>query len=127
MIVLVVEDNPIDLKLARAVLESAGYEAQVRTSSEGVLEATRALRPDIILLDLYLPRIDGLSIVAELRRHWDTSRIPIVAITAYPLRYQPAEVLAAGCSGCIIKPIDTRELANQIRAVVANRGPGGQP
>lgn len=123
MNVLVIEDNAIDLKLTRAVLQAAGCDAHARSSPWGIPKATRALRPDVILLDLHLAGVEGLFIVEELRQQADLSHIPIVAITAYPHRYQPAQVLAAGCSGCIIKPIDTRELANQLHAVVANRAP----
>jgi CheY-like chemotaxis protein len=123
--VLVIDDNPIDLKLVRAVLQLDGHEARERTSAEGTLEAIRSYRPDVILIDLNLPGVDGLSLARELQQYRDTNHIPIVAVTAYPLRYQAPEVVAAGCSACIIKPINTRELVNQLRAVATPGVPGG--
>jgi CheY-like chemotaxis protein len=128
MRVLVIEDNPIDLKLMRAVLQLDGHEAREHTAAEGAFEVIRSYRPDVILIDLNLPGVDGLALVRELQQCRDTSHIPIVAVTAYPFRYHGAEVVAAGCSACIVKPIDTRELGHQLRAiaklgVVAGRGP----
>jgi CheY-like chemotaxis protein len=123
--VLLIEDNPVDLKLMRVVLQMDGHEAYERTSAEGAIEAVRRFRPAIILLDLNLSGGDGLAVVRELQQHWDTRNIPVVAVTAYPLRYRVPEVLEAGCSRCIIKPINTRELINELRAV-AGEGASGQ-
>jgi CheY-like chemotaxis protein len=123
--VLVIEDNPIDLKLMRAVLQLNGHEARERTGAEGMLEEVRSFRPDVVLLDLNLPGVDGLALARGLQRYQDTRQIPIVAVTAYPLRYQAWEVVAAGCIACIVKPIDTRELVNQLLAVATPGVPGG--
>jgi CheY-like chemotaxis protein len=121
MRVFVIEDNPIDLKLMHVVLQLDGHEAREHPSAEGALEVIRSYRPDVILIDLNLPGVGGLALVRELQQCRDTSSIPIVAVTAYPLRYQFPEVVAAGCSAYIVKPIDTRELGPQLRAI-ARRG-----
>jgi CheY-like chemotaxis protein len=114
--VLLIEDNPVDLKLARAVVQTSGHDAFEHSSVEGALEALRACRPDVILLDLNLPGIDGVRFARELREYPDTCNIPIVAITAYPNQYRRVDVLSAGCAICIIKPINTRELVQQLQA-----------
>jgi CheY-like chemotaxis protein len=116
--VLVIEDNAVDRKLMSAVLQTDGHEALECDCAEGALEVIRSYHPDVILLDLNLPGGDGLALVRKLQEALDTGHIPIVAVTAYPLLYHGPDVLAAGCATCIIKPIDTRELVSQIRAVM---------
>jgi CheY-like chemotaxis protein len=115
--VLVIEDNPVDLKLMRAVLQTDGHESLERSDARKALETVRSFRPDVILLDLSLAGASGMDVVNDLRQHWDTREIPIVAMTAYPHRFVESEVLAAGCAACIIKPINTRELANQLQSI----------
>jgi two-component system, cell cycle response regulator len=119
MKVLVIDDNPVDRKLLCAVLEDDGDQTSSRASAEDALESVRSDQPDIILLDLSLPGIDGLSFVRTLRAYPDTREVPVVAMTAYPLRYRSREVLAAGCSAYIVKPVSTRELAAQLRSIAA--------
>ena len=127
MKVLVIEDNPIDLKLARAVVQMSGHDFFAHSSAEGALEALRSYQPDVILLDLNLPGADGIRFAQELRCHRDTRNIPIVAVTAYPHQYRRADVLSAGCAICIIKPINTRKLVDQLRAVAMNASRDGLP
>jgi CheY-like chemotaxis protein len=125
--VLVIEDNPIDSKLARAVVQMSGHDSSAQSSAEGALEALRAYRPDVILLDLNLPGIDGIRFAHELRQYPDTRGIPIIAVTAYPHQYRLEDVLSAGCALRIIKPIDTRELVDQLQAVAGNGRPDTLP
>ncbi len=127
MKVLLIEDNPVDMKLMRAVVQDGGHDALERRSAEGALEAIRGYGPDVILLDLNLPGVDGLALIRELRRYRDTCRIPVVAVTAYPHHYAVSDVLEAGCSTCIIKPINTRELVSQLHAVAASAPIGRLP
>ncbi len=124
MKVLAIEDNPIDLKLAREVVQTSGHDFFEQTSVDGALLALRAYRPDVILLDLNLPGIDGIRFALELRQYPDTRDIPIVAVTAYPHQYRRADVLSAGCAICLIKPINTRELVDQLQAVATTGGRG---
>jgi len=123
MKVLIIEDNPVDLKLLCAVLQVNGHQIGTCTSAEGALECILADKPDVILLDLNLPGNDGLTLARELRKHAETDKIPIIAITAYPHRYPSRASLAAGCTAHIVKPINTRELVNQVQAVAG----GGPP
>jgi CheY-like chemotaxis protein len=125
--VLLIEDNPIDLKLARAVVQMSGHDSFEQSSAEGALQALRSYQPDVILLDLNLPGTDGIRFAQELRRYRDTRNIPIVAVTAYPHQYRLADVLSAGCVTRIVKPINTRKLVDQLQAVTANASRGGLP
>ncbi len=114
MKILVVEDHPSDLKLMGAVLRMSGHIVGEHTSAEGVMEAIVADKPDIILMDLNLPGMDGLALTRLLKAKADTRSIPIVAMTSYPERYRREELITAGCEICIIKPIDTRQLPKQL-------------
>jgi CheY-like chemotaxis protein len=118
MKVLVIDDNPVDLKLAHALVQASGHHCLERSCAEKGLEAVRAYRPDVILLDLNLPGLDGIRFARVLQQYPDTRSIPIVAVTAYPYRYRLPDVLSAGCSTRIVKPINTRELVSQLQAVL---------
>jgi CheY-like chemotaxis protein len=125
MKVLVIEDNPIDQKLARAVVQVSGLDCIGLGSAAGALEVVRSYKPDVILVDLNLPGIDGLRFARELQWYVDTRDIPIVAVTAYPSQYRMVDVLSAGCAGYIVKPIETRELVDKLRSIVAKPTPDG--
>jgi len=116
MKVLVVEDHPTDLKLMGAVLSMNGHIVRGTTSAEEAVDAIAAEKPDVVLLDLRLPGMNGLTLARRLKANADTRAIPIIAVTAYPERYRREDLLAAGCDACIIKPIDTRELSNAVEA-----------
>jgi two-component system cell cycle response regulator len=117
MKVLVIEDDPTDLKLMGAVLKIGGHTVDGRTAAEGAMEAIAADRPDVILLDLRLPGMDGLALVRLLKAAAGTRQIPIVAMTAYSDQYQREELLSAGCEAYIVKPIDTRELPAKLEKI----------
>lgn len=120
MNILVVEDDPIDMKLLCAVLTSEGHLVLEKTSAEDAAESISARAPEVILLDLRLPGMDGLELARLLKGDPGTNRIPIVAITAFPDRFTRGAALAAGCGAYILKPIDTRTLSGLIeRAAIA--------
>jgi two-component system cell cycle response regulator len=117
MKVLVIEDDPTDRKLMVAVLQVKGHIVRESMSAEAALDAIMGEKPDVILLDLRLPGMDGLTFIRQLKANAATSSIPVVAVTAYPERYRRDELMAAGCEACIVKPVDTRELAKQLEDV----------
>lgn len=127
MKVLIIEDNPIDLKLARAVIQMSGHESFEQTSVAGALQSLRSYRPDIILLDLNLPDSDGIRFARDLRESAEMRAIPIVAVTAYPHQYRRGEALSAGCAHYVVKPLDTRKLVDQLQAVMSNTNRDGSP
>jgi CheY-like chemotaxis protein len=117
-LILVVDDNDAGLLLTCAVLQLDGFQVDSASSSSEVLERLRARRPDLILMDVQMPGQDGLSLTRQLKADPATVTIPIVALTAHAMAGDRELALAAGCSGYISKPIDTRTFGDQVRAFV---------
>jgi CheY-like chemotaxis protein len=114
--VLVVEDNAKNLKLVKDVLEFAGFDVfEARSGEEGVELALR-LQPDLVLMDLQLPGIDGMEALRRLRADTMTNALPVVAVTAFAMKTDRRRTLLAGFDGYIAKPISVRDFPDQIRA-----------
>ena len=113
--VLIVEDNPVNMKLAAEVLEADGFHVDRATDAEQALELLTWHAPDLILTDIALPGMDGLSFARRVKADPRLRHIPIVALTAHAMKGDDGKAFAAGCAGYITKPIQTRELARQIR------------
>ena len=121
--ILIIEDNPLNLELATELLQSSGYAVlQARSAEEGIRLA-REERPDLILLDVRLPGMDGLAAVKLLKRDPDTRRIPAVAMTAQAMRGDEEAARAAGFDAYVTKPIDTRAFPHTVARLLA--GPDG--
>jgi CheY-like chemotaxis protein len=118
MNILVIEDNPSHLKLAHHVLSAAGYHVNDAEAADQALAAIKADKPQLILMDLELPGMDGLTLVRKIKADPETADIQIVAVTSYPERFPRAEVLAAGCVAYISKPINTRTLPAQLGKLI---------
>lgn len=115
-LILIVEDNTKNVKLMRDLLQFHGYRtAEAVTAEEGISIAFRE-PPDLILMDVRLPGIDGLGALTQLRADPRTSTIPVVAVTASVMPDERDRFSAAGFDGFIAKPIDIREFPKQIRA-----------
>lgn len=107
--ILVVEDNDMNMQLVEFLLEEGGYEIVKATSGEEALTLTRdGAAPDLILMDIHLPGMDGLSVVRAMKAEERTARIPILALTAHAMRGDKDRFLEAGCDGYISKPIDVK-------------------
>lgn len=106
--ILVVEDNATNAKLMMHVLTTRGYEVLVAHDAETALEYIQRQPPDAVLLDIQLPRIDGLDLVRQLRADDASRGLLVVAVTAYAMEGDRNKALAAGCDEYITKPIDTR-------------------
>jgi CheY-like chemotaxis protein len=106
--VLVVEDNPLNLELATDLLEACGIEVISENTGEIAVRLAQEQMPNLILMDLSLPGMDGLQATAALKAHPRTRSIPVVAVTAHAMKGDEQKALAAGCEGYITKPIDTR-------------------
>ena len=112
--ILVIEDNEQNLYLTTYLLEKHGYEViQARDGRQGI-ELAGQVEPDLILLDIQLPGMDGYAVARELRNHPDLSHVPIVAVTSHAMAGDREQVLAAGCQGYIEKPINPRTFVSQI-------------
>ena len=113
--VLVVEDNDKNLKLARDVLEYAGFIVEVATTGEDAVRQAQDSVPDLILMDLQLPGIDGHEALAQLRANPDTRQVPVVALTASAMPMDRERALSAGFDGFLEKPINVRTFPDQVR------------
>jgi len=119
--ILIVEDNALNLELATEVLGAHGYTVlQARTAEEG-LRLARSNRPDLILLDVRLPGMDGLAAVRTLKEDVRTSAIPTVAMTAQAMTGDEAEARLAGFDAYVTKPIDTRTLPRLVTRLLVPR------
>ena len=114
--ILIVDDNPMNLKLIRMLLAGGGYEVQTAADGETAEALLRTWRPSLILMDIQLPGIDGLELTRRLKNDPVTRGIVILALTAFAMKGDEERALAAGCDGYIAKPIDTRALPG----IVAN-------
>lgn len=122
MKILVIEDQPVELKLARHVLNAAGHTVSSVDAAEHAFASIKADRPQIILLDLVLPGMDGITLVRKLKADPATRDIHVVAITSYPEKFSRAEALEAGCDAYLLKPVSTRALPQELSDVVARGG-----
>jgi CheY-like chemotaxis protein len=119
--ILVVDDHPVNLKLACDVMEQEGYLVDRAGSAEAALECIGRRIPDLILMDLGMPGMDGLSLTRLLRSREETRDIPVVALTAFAMKRDEERALEAGCDAYISKPIDTRRLPLQLSLILAKR------
>jgi CheY-like chemotaxis protein len=112
--ILVIDDNLTNLKLAADVLQFYGYRVLKATDAEKALVVIQTTPPDLILMDIALPGMDGLSLTRLLKSTPATSGIVIVALTAFAMKGDEERAREAGCDGYITKPIDTRLMASEI-------------
>jgi len=112
--VLIVDDNPTNLKLVSDVLQFEGYRILNASDAESAQEIVRNTPPDLILMDIALPGMDGLTLTRLLKTDEVTRHIIIVALTAFAMKGDDARAREAGCDGYITKPIDTRTLPGAV-------------
>ena len=119
--ILIVDDNATNLKLVAYLMKAHGYVVDTALDAESAIEAIRVHRPDVILMDIQLPGIDGLELTRRLKGEPETHDIVIIAVTAYAMKGDQAKALEAGCDDYITKPIDTRSLPETIARHLAGR------
>jgi CheY-like chemotaxis protein len=112
--IMVVDDNETNLKLAGDLLEMEGFEVYRCIDAENALSQLGQVIPDLILMDLALPGIDGLQLTQKLKSETRTCNIKIVALTASAMKGDRERILSAGCDGYITKPIDTRKFKEEV-------------
>src|SRR6202051_558512 len=114
--VLIVEDNPADMTLAVFLLQWAGHDVISAIDAEAGLTLARAEQPDLILMDIQLPGMDGLEATALLKRDAATHSIPVIALTALAMKGDEERIRAAGCDGYIAKPMRYKDFLAAIEA-----------
>lgn len=112
--ILVVEDTPANMKLMVLILASAGHVPLQAVTARAAIDMARAEHPDLILMDVQLPDMDGLAATKMLKSSPDTREIPVVAVTALAMRGDRERVLEAGCDAYLEKPVDYRALLAQV-------------
>jgi CheY-like chemotaxis protein len=112
--ILVIEDNTLNLKLVRSLLMLGDYQVVEADNAETGIELAKEQQPDLILMDIQLPGMDGLSATRELKTDPEVKGIPVIALTAYAMLGDEQKALEAGCVGYIPKPLDTKEFPNII-------------
>jgi CheY-like chemotaxis protein len=120
--ILIVDDNPTNLKLVTYLVRAHGYDVDTAGDADQAVAAIGANRPALILMDLQLPGVDGLELTRRLKADPATRDIKIVAVTAYAMKGDQEKATAAGCDAYVTKPIDTRALPALIASQLAGGG-----
>lgn len=116
--ILVVDDNPTNLKLAGDLLEFEGYDVLRAPGATEVQDFLKKKQPALILMDIQMPGMDGLTLTRLIKSDPENRTIPIVAMTAFAMKGDEEKALAAGCDGYITKPIDTRSFPGQVAMIL---------
>ncbi|HKZ57640.1 MAG TPA: response regulator [Thermodesulfovibrionales bacterium] len=119
--ILVVDDNNDSRELVVKVLKNQGYEMIEAIDGEDALEKAVSEKPDLILMDISIPKINGYEVTKRLKSLEEVKKIPVVALTAHAMRGDRAKALEAGCEGYISKPINVRELPAQVKSYMRGK------
>jgi CheY-like chemotaxis protein len=125
--ILIVDDNPTNLKLACDVLQAEGFCVDRAADAEEARVVLARGVPDLVLMDIALPGMDGLSLTRQLKADPRFKGVPIIALTAFAMKGDDQKALDAGCEGYISKPIETRKLAQQVLSFLQLTGIDGKP
>ncbi len=123
--VLLAEDNPVNCELLRELLEARGYNVIEAPDGQEALRIIEQAHPDIVLLDIGMPVMDGFAVMRKIRENPSLATLPVLAVTAYAMRGDRERVLNAGFDGYLSKPINPRDLANEIERLL--RRPEDRP
>jgi two-component system, cell cycle response regulator DivK len=121
-LIIVIEDNEMNSRLAARLLRKAGHEVLIAEEAESGLTMTLERHPDLVLIDMGLPDMDGQTVAAVLRQQDSFSQLPLIAFTAWPEDTAYEMARAYGLDGVISKPIDTRAFAGQVNAFLQGSG-----
>ena len=117
--ILLIEDNAVNRRLAQFLLKSQGYEVWEVGSAPEAFASLKERQPDLILMDIQLPGMDGLSATMELKRDPATAAIPVLALTAHAMKGDEEKMLAAGCNGYLAKPFRYPELLERVAELLS--------
>ena len=119
-VILIIEDEPRNLKLIRDLLQASGYLTLEATDGTEGVEMARAHKPDLILMDILMPAMDGFEATKILKADAETRNIPIIALTSHAMKGDEEKIRGFGCDGYITKPIDTREFLKKVSEFLSN-------
>jgi CheY-like chemotaxis protein len=118
--ILIIDDHPVNLELVKVLMVLEGYEVHTAGDAETALQLLADLRPDLILMDVQLPGMDGLELARRLKADPVHKNVRIIALTAYAMKGDEEKALAAGCDGYLSKPIDTRTFPKMVASFLAD-------
>jgi len=116
--ILVAEDNPVNCELLRELLEARGYSVIEAPDGQEALRMIEQSHPDIVLLDIGMPVLDGFAVIRKIRENPSLARLPVLAITAYAMRGDRESVMNAGFDGYLSKPINSSDISNEIERLL---------
>ena len=119
--ILIVEDNPLNMRLLKMVLRAENYTLLMATDGEEALDVAMREQPDLIIMDIQLPKMNGLEVTRKLRETPAFNHTPIIAITAYAMKGDRERIIESGCDAYLSKPINTRELPEMIAEMLLQR------
>ena len=119
--ILLVEDNEVNRRLAGFLLRSQGYQVREATTASAAFEMVKKERPDLIVMDIQLPGMDGLEATRKLKEQPSTADIPVIAVTSYAMKGDREKALAAGCAGYVTKPIDKKTFIQEVAGHLGNQ------
>jgi CheY-like chemotaxis protein len=118
--ILVIEDNRLNMKLVSSLLQLGKFKVREAADAETGIKLARKKQPDLILMDIQLPGMDGLSAAQIIRKDPDLGKIPVVALTSYAMQGDEEKAKSVGCIGYIAKPIDTRSFLDTVAGYIGN-------
>ena len=118
---MLVEDNAVNRRLAEFLLRSQGYLVREAATAQEAFEILKTERPDLIVMDIQLPGMDGLEVTRKLKEQPATADIPVIAVTSYAMKGDREKALAAGCVGYVTKPIDKKIFIDEVAAHLGNK------
>ena len=119
--ILVAEDGPVNRELLRELLENRGYSVIEACNGQEALDMVEQSQPDLLLLDIGMPVLDGFTVIRRIRQNPSLATLPVLAVTAYAMRDDRDNVLNAGFDGYLSKPINARDLANELERLLHKR------
>jgi CheY-like chemotaxis protein len=117
--ILIIEDNPLNVELATDLLEAGGFSIQATRTAEEGIRIAREIMPDLVLMDISLPGMDGLAATRALKSDPATRHLRIIGLTAHAMKGDSGTAKEAGCDGYLTKPIDTRTFVTTVRTFLA--------
>lgn len=117
-LIVVIEDNPENSRMVAKLLRAASHNVIVAEDGETGLTTVFEQRPDLVLIDLGLPDIDGQTVIALIKQQPELANVPLIAFTAFPPDTAQSMATAYGCHGVITKPINTRTFVSQLEAFI---------
>ena len=125
--VLIAEDNAVNRELLRELLEIGGYEVLEACDGQQALYMIEQTQPDILLLDIGMPVLDGFGVIRKIRENPCLATLPVLAVTAYAMQGDREKIMKSGFNGYLSKPVDARSLAEELKRLLSTRDDRNAP